>query len=111
MEMTDENQNDHPFLPTLFPYLISAMDQYYGVNQPSEEKQSMETVQIHSAQIENKSLKILITTFWEYPFIGGLQNYITALKTGLENLGHTVHVVAPNHFPSDEMEILRDRYS
>jgi glycosyltransferase involved in cell wall biosynthesis len=111
MEMTDENQNDHPFLPTLFPYLISAMDQYYGVNQPSEEEQSMETVQIHSAQIENKSLKVLITTFWEYPFIGGLQNYITALKTGLVNLGHTVHVIAPNHFPSDEMEILRDRYS
>jgi len=56
-------------------------------------------------------MRILITTFWEYPFIGGLQNYITSLKTGLENLGHIVDVIAPNHFPANEMEELRDKYS
>src|SRR3954469_7539862 len=87
------------------------MDQFYGVNEPYEEENVLEWEQFESAEIQNKKLKVLITTFWEYPFIGGLQNYITALKTGLVNLGHTVHVIAPNHFPSDEMEILRDRYS
>ena len=46
-------------------------------------------------------MRILITTFWDYPVIGGLQNYITALKAGLENLGHIVDVIAPNQFPKD----------
>jgi len=32
--MTDQHQNDRPFLPNLFPYLISEMDQYYGVKKP-----------------------------------------------------------------------------
>jgi glycogen synthase len=103
-------QNDQPFLPTLFPYLISAMDQYYGVNEPFGEL-VIKREQIESAEIQNKKMKILITTFWEYPFIGGLQNYITSLKHGLENLGHSVDVIAPNHFPADEMEALRDSYS
>jgi glycosyltransferase involved in cell wall biosynthesis len=110
MEMKDEQRNDRPFLPTLFPYLISAMDQYYGVNEPYEEYVLVRN-QIESGKIPNKKMKILITTFWEYPLIGGLQNYITSLKTGLENLGHSVHVIAPNHFPTDEMEALRDRFS
>jgi glycosyltransferase involved in cell wall biosynthesis len=116
VEVKDELQNDQPFLPTLFPYLIFAMDQYYGVNETYEvenvlEWEQFEWEQFESAEIQNKKMKILITTFWEYPFIGGLQNYITALKTGLENLGHSVHVIAPNHFPADEMKALRDSCS
>jgi glycosyltransferase involved in cell wall biosynthesis len=112
----NELLNDQPFLPTLFPYLISAMDKFYGVNEPYEEENVFERVQFEwdqfeLAEIQNKKMKILITTFWEYPFIGGLQNYITALKTGLENLGHSVHIIAPNHFPADEMKALRERYS
>lgn len=109
--MKDKKQNDLPFLPTLFPYLISAMDQYYGVNKPYKEEYALVRNQMESGEIQNKKMKILITTFWEYPSIGGLQNYITSLKTGLENLGHSVHVIAPNHFPSDEMESFRDRFS
>ena len=70
--MTNENQNDQPFLPTLFPYLISAMDQYYGVNESYEEEYEIEWWPIESADIQNKKMKILITTFWEYPVIGGL---------------------------------------
>lgn len=87
------------------------MDQYYEINKIFEEEQVVERKQIHSAKIQNKKMNILITTFWEYPSIGGLQNYITSLKTGLEKLGHSVHVIAPNHFPSDEMKALRDKYS
>jgi glycosyltransferase involved in cell wall biosynthesis len=110
MEMNFKNQNDDPFLPNLFPYLISAMDQYYGVNQ-REMGHFIESVQINPAPILNKKMKILITTFWDYPFIGGLQNYITTLKIGLEKLGHSVDVIAPNHFPSHEMEAVRTKYS
>jgi glycosyltransferase involved in cell wall biosynthesis len=107
----NEQQNELPFLPTLFPYLINAMDQYYGVNEPYEEENVFEWEQFESAEIQNKKMKILITTFWEYPFIGGLQNYITALKTGLENLGHSVDVLSLNSFQSEEMKALRERYS
>ncbi|MEH7083278.1 glycosyltransferase family 4 protein [Neobacillus drentensis] len=109
--MTDQYQNDQPFFPNLFSYLISAMDQYYGINEPIDLGQEIAREQIYSSEIQNKKMKILITTFWDYPFIGGLQNYITTLKTGLENLGHSVHVIAPNHFPSDEMEKSRDYFS
>ncbi|MEH7375579.1 glycosyltransferase family 4 protein [Neobacillus drentensis] len=110
--MKDELQNDQSFQPTLFPYLISALDQYYGVNNPYEEEYELEWWWPNeSAEIQNKKMRILITTFWEYPVIGGLQNYITSLKTGLENLGHSVHVIAPNHFPSSKMEELRNRNS
>ncbi|MEH7480452.1 glycosyltransferase family 4 protein [Neobacillus drentensis] len=108
----NELLNDQPFLPTLFPNLISAMDQYYGVNNPYEEEYELEWWWPNeSAEIKNKKMRILITTFWEYPVIGGLQNYITSLKTGLENLGHSVHVIAPNHFPADETKALRDSCS
>ncbi|MEH7308219.1 glycosyltransferase family 4 protein [Neobacillus drentensis] len=110
--MTDYPPNDHTFLPTLFPYLISAMDQYYGVNEPYGEEYEIERWwPIESPVLQNKKLKILITTFWEYPMIGGLQNYITSLKTGLENLGHSVDVIALNSFQSEEMKALRDRSS
>jgi glycosyltransferase involved in cell wall biosynthesis len=108
--MTDGNQNDHPFFSNLFPHLITAMDRYYGVSELNEEIVNKRKP-IKSLEIQNKRMKILITTFWEYPIIGGLQNYITSLKAGLENLGHSVDVIAPNHFPADEMETLRDRYS
>jgi glycosyltransferase involved in cell wall biosynthesis len=111
LEVTEKQQNDPYVPPTLFPYLISAMDQYYGVYEPIEEKDVFEWKQIELGERQNKKMKILITTFWEYPFIGGLQNYITSLKAGLENLGHSVDVIAPNHFPSDVMEALRDIFS
>ncbi|WP_144555683.1 glycosyltransferase family 4 protein [Bacillus sp. X1(2014)] len=109
--MTDYPQIDPPFLPTLFPYLISAMDQYYGVEQSFEQEQIINRKQYHSTNIQNKKLRILITTFWEFPMIGGLQHYINTLKNGLENLGHSVDIIALNSFPSDEMKALRDRYS
>jgi glycosyltransferase involved in cell wall biosynthesis len=109
--MMDENHNAYHFIPNLFPHLISAMDQFFGVNQPFDEGRLIEWKKIPSEPTENKKMKILITTFWDYPFIGGLQNYITSLKDGLENLGHSVNVIAPNHFPADEMETLRNKYS
>ncbi|WP_231507716.1 glycosyltransferase family 4 protein [Bacillus sp. UNC41MFS5] len=109
--MTDQQPNDQPFMPAIFSYLISSLDQYYGVDQPIEHEQAINREQFHTTKIQNKKLNILITTFWEYPLIGGLQKYINTLKVGLENLGHSVDVIALNSFPSEEMKALRDRYS
>ena len=83
------------------PYFLSSLDQYYGVQKNSLIKKEPETLHTFtpSIQPERNKLRILITTFWNYPVVGGLQNYITSLKTGLENLGHEVDVISPNLFP------------
>jgi glycosyltransferase involved in cell wall biosynthesis len=56
-------------------------------------------------------MRILIATFWDYPIVGGLQNYITTLKAGLENLGHSVDIIAPNHFPKEAMLRMRREFT
>ncbi|MDX8364505.1 glycosyltransferase family 4 protein [Cytobacillus sp. IB215665] len=43
-------------------------------------------------------MRILLTTFWNYPHVGGLSNYITNLKHGMENRGHVVEITCPNEF-------------
>ncbi len=105
MEMTDKY--DHSSLPVPYPYLVSATDQYYGMTQFSKEKQKKEKKSECNIKKQSndsskrKNLRILITTYWNYPAVGGLQNYITALKVGLEELGHIVDIIAPNQFPKD----------
>ena len=49
----------------------------------------------------NGKLRILITTFWNYYAVGGLQNYIATLKAGLEKIGHEVDVFAPDLIPKE----------
>jgi glycosyltransferase involved in cell wall biosynthesis len=101
MEMTEKNMKDLSSLPVPYPYLVSATDRYYGVTQSSEEKQRKVKKKTSIDSSKSKILRILITTYWNYPAVGGLQNYITALKVGLEKLGHIVDIIAPNHFPMD----------
>jgi glycosyltransferase involved in cell wall biosynthesis len=101
MEMTEKNMKDLSSLPVPYPYLVSATDRYYGVTQSSEEKQRKVKKKTSIDSSKSKILRILITTYWNYPAVGGLQNYITALKVGLEKLGHIVDIIAPNHFPKD----------
>lgn len=84
-----------------YPYLVSATDQYFGVTPSYENTQMVKKKQSIPHVPSNKKLRILITTFWDYPAVGGLQNYISTLKIGLEKLGHIVDIIAPNHFPSD----------
>jgi len=104
-------ENAQPFMPAIFPYLISTLDQYYGIDQPIEHELATKREHFHTTKIQNKKLKILITTFWEYPLIGGLQKYINTLKIGLENLGHSVDVIALNSFSPEEMKKLRNHFS
>jgi glycosyltransferase involved in cell wall biosynthesis len=101
MEMTEKNMKDLSSLPVPYPYLVSATDRYYGVTQSSEEKQRKVKKKTSIDSSKSKILRILITTYWNYPAVGGLQNYITALKVGLEKLGHIVDIIAPNLFPKD----------
>ncbi len=77
------------------------------MTQSSKEKQRKEKKNKYNIKKQSidsskrKNLRILITTYWNYPAVGGLQNYITALKVGLEELGHIVDIIAPNQFPKD----------
>lgn len=91
------------------PYLVAATDQYYGVESPYEvknRKKKWRTKKKKNREIsKSKKLRILITTYWDYPVVGGLQNYITTLKHGLEKLGHTVDVLAPNYFPKESKKL------
>lgn len=102
MEMTDKKVTDSHELPIPYPYHVSATDQYYDVSFSNEEKQSTKKKKIKKYTLDkSKKLRVLITTFWDYSAVGGLQNYITTLKNGLEKLGHQVEIIAPNHIPKN----------
>ncbi|WP_284037837.1 MULTISPECIES: glycosyltransferase family 4 protein [Neobacillus] len=104
--MTEEQKKDQTSTQILFPQLISQMDKYYGLTEQLEDNRKR--CQAPSSISSQKyKLRILITTFWDYPIVGGLQNYIAALKIGLEDLGHQVDVLSPNQFPRDEVKKLR----
>ncbi|MDR6999608.1 glycosyltransferase family 4 protein [Neobacillus niacini] len=100
--MTKAKFVDLPPLPAHFPYLIAAMDQYYGVASNFVDKPIMKKGNAPEGKKQNKKLRILITTFWDYHVIGGLQNYIANLKDGLEKLGYLVDVFSPEQFPIEE---------
>lgn len=103
--MTDKKMTDPQELPIPYPYHVSATDQYYDVSLTNEEKQSMKkkkkTRKATPDKAKRKKLRILITTFWDYPAVGGLQNYMATLKKGLEKLGHKVEIIAPNQIPKE----------
>lgn len=39
-------------------------------------------------------MKILLTTFWTFPHVGGVSRHLQLLKKGLEELGHQVDILA-----------------
>lgn len=92
-----------------YPYIIKKMDEYYEPNLPPvkvrEEYRTKISPQKRSSK---KKLTILIATFWDYPHIGGLSNYITELSKGLKKQGHKVDVISPNLFPSATVKNLRE---
>ncbi|MGE6752838.1 glycosyltransferase family 4 protein [Rossellomorea sp. NPDC071047] len=106
-----------------YPYLVSALDNYYGVKskpitakikdkdkdskRKKERKKKIKTKKKKSKP-GSKKLSILIATFWDYPHTGGLSNYITTLREGLRSLGHKVDVIAPNQFSQVNVEKLRE---
>ncbi|MBI0581268.1 glycosyltransferase family 4 protein [Neobacillus cucumis] len=101
MEVSKAKVSDLPPLPAHFPYLIKAMDQYYGVASNFVYEPIIKKDKAPEGKKENKKLRILITTFWDYHVIGGLQNYIATLKAGLERIGHEVDVFSPDLFPKE----------
>jgi glycosyltransferase involved in cell wall biosynthesis len=108
MEMTDcKGYSTQPPLFIPYPHLVSAMDQYYGLTTALQKEKSKPDIPKPSELRQKKNMKILITTFWDYPFVGGLQNYIATLKSGLERLGHIVDIAAPNHFQKDDIGGMR----
>ncbi|WP_051590934.1 glycosyltransferase family 4 protein [Bacillus sp. UNC438CL73TsuS30] len=100
--MTKAKVSDLPPLPAHFPYLIKAMDQYYGVASNFVDEPIIKKEKAPEEKKEKKNLRILITTFWDYHVIGGLQNYIANLKDGFEKLGYRVDIFSPEEFPVEE---------
>lgn len=96
-----------PKLPPVYPHLVSALDRYYGVSAASwtETKTAPRARRSRST----KELRILLSTFWEYPHAGGLSSYLTALKVGLEKRGHRVDIIHPDRFDRDELRSVRRR--
>lgn len=101
--MKNKQNKNWSLQPTPYPYLLSAMDRYYGFSNSYKKDKKIKRKKELSNEKQNKKMRILITTFWDYPIVGGLQNYITTLKAGLEDLGHRVDIIAPNHFPKEVM--------
>lgn len=102
MEITKAKTSDLSSLPSHFHHLITAMDQYYGVETKFVKKAKVKNKRAFKEKKRKGKLRILITTFWDYQHVvGGLQNYISTLKAGLENIGHKVDIFAPDLFPKE----------
>ncbi|WP_281659010.1 glycosyltransferase family 4 protein [Halobacillus sp. Cin3] len=97
-----------------YPHLIAALDEYYGIKskplsaflegKDKKPRRKKKTKQ----KPGQKKLSILLTTFWDYPHTGGLSNYITTLKAGLESMGHKVDIIAPSQFSPKKVQKLRE---
>ncbi|WP_257009151.1 glycosyltransferase family 4 protein [Bacillus sp. 7884-1] len=55
-------------------------------------------------------LKILLSTFWRHPVIGGSAMYIEQLKHGLENEGHEVDILAKHPTLNGYHMVNTDKY-
>lgn len=93
--------------PLIYPHLLAALDRFHGVgaaqntDPPNAPRRGGRS---------NGELKILLCTFWKYPTAaGGLSNYLTALKSGLEKRGHRVDIIHPERFDPDELRRTRER--
>ena len=97
------------FPPYPYPYLVEATDKYYNLNNPHKKKEKNKKSRWNLNIQSSRKLRILITTFWDYPAVGGLQNYISTLKNALEELGHQVDVISPNLFPKEVVSPLKKK--
>ena len=94
-------------VPAVYPHLVSALDQHYGVSKGLRNEAA--TTRRVGGSPSTKALRILLSTFWEYPHNGGLSNYLTALKAGLEKRGHRVEIAHPDRFDQDDLREMRAR--
>ncbi|KFN02027.1 glycosyltransferase family 1 protein [Bacillus clarus] len=93
-----------------YPYIMEAMDEYFGVHSPLLKRKHLLKAEAGKVCLnlqKKKKLSILIATFWDYPHMGGLSNYIKTLSEGLKQLGHQVDIISPNQFSSSEVAVLR----
>ncbi|KGP73335.1 glycosyltransferase family 4 protein [Pontibacillus yanchengensis] len=87
--------------------VIKIMDDYYGVSSPIPEIPHAPKIKHQKKKKSKKNLSILIATFWDFPHTGGLSNYISNLRDGLQEEGHEVDVISPNQFPTSVVASLK----
>ena len=87
--------------------VIKIMDDYYGVSSPIPEIPHATKIKHQKKKKSKKKLSILIATFWDFPHTGGLSNYISNLRDGLQEEGHEVDVISPNQFPTSVVASLK----
>jgi glycosyltransferase involved in cell wall biosynthesis len=94
-----------------YPYVIEKLDQYYGLkSHPAKKTISKEhpKKEILSRKRSKKKFSILIATFWSFPHVGGLSNYIATLSKGLKSQGHKVDIISPNPFSTSKVKQFRE---
>ncbi|WP_394514637.1 glycosyltransferase family 4 protein [Priestia aryabhattai] len=94
-----------------YPYVIEKLDQYYGLKSRSSKKNNLKEYSKKeglSRKGSKKKFSILIATFWSFPHVGGLSNYIATLSKGLKNQGHKVDIISPNQFSTSKVKQFRE---
>ncbi|MCU7713016.1 glycosyltransferase family 4 protein [Priestia megaterium] len=94
-----------------YPYIVEKLDHYYGLKSHFPKK----VISTEQPKKRNpftkgskKKFSILIATFWSYPHVGGLSNYITTLSKGLKSQGHKVDIISPNQFSTSKVKKFRE---
>ncbi|MFS8600986.1 MULTISPECIES: glycosyltransferase family 4 protein [Priestia] len=94
-----------------YPYIMEALDQYYGLKSHSTKKivsKEHSKKSVLSKKGSKKKFSILIATFWSFPHVGGLSNYIVTLSKGLKSQGHKVDIISPNQFSTSKVKQFRE---
>ncbi|KNH17536.1 glycogen synthase [Priestia megaterium] len=94
-----------------YPYIIDTLDQYYGLKSHSSKKsvsKEQSKKRVLSKKASKKKFSILIATFWSFPHVGGLSNYIATLSKGLKSQGHKVDIISPNQFSTSKVKQFRE---
>ena len=94
-----------------YPYVIEKLDEYYGLKSRSAKKNNLKEYSKKEDLLRKGSKKkfsILIATFWSFPHVGGLSNYIATLSKGLKNQGHKVDIISPNQFSTSKVKQFRE---
>ncbi|MGP4077625.1 glycosyltransferase family 4 protein [Halobacillus sp. K22] len=89
---------------SIHPSLLAVMDQYYNKERDDKKPLTLQPFGQKKQDKDAKPLKILYVTFFQYPHTGGLSHYITSIKNGMQKIGHSVDVLAPNHMSSEQLK-------
>lgn len=98
----------HQALPIPATYLTEALDMFYQLPSMNHVGTPLEVEEQTTHQLKKKkSLKILLTTFWDYPHLGGLSHYLATFKRTFEKMGHVVDIISPNQFAPKKLRTVR----